>query len=521
MKGTRLMAVAIAVAILSIGSSAVAYSQNSYGALTRGDVVYSFLEWRDEINDVDVFSDVDGEFYADAANWALQRNLSTGVSEGIFDGNRPITRAELSVLAARFVEMKGCELSPGTISEYPDAAEVPAWAYEAMALLISNNIVCASEGYLNPRGIVTKSELTDILLSLDSYINPRDFLPNPENADYKTHTLTQVGGGKEVYLGMSLDASAENLGIHEKNWWTTSSDTVAATIARNMLTLVSIKDNNWWIVDETILVGTGKETVDSVFGDSLTMNGSGHTIPKGITVYRYDKRGVEIDESGEFAYMVAFTYDHKDTLTEIVLTTADLFSEPTTAISKLPRVQGAISFYASGHGDDSVTVAQEGMYCFELTHSGTGEFIITDCCDKELFRNSGGFSGRVILDGISETGQLNIKADGNWTVTAIDNFGILSIPTSGNGNYVIAGMLSVQAAQAMGMSQLRFIHSGEGRFIVRQVLGNPNVKKDEVNYQILASGFGEYDKCFEFPPQGSFVPFIEIIADGSWAILYE
>ena len=83
-----------------------------------------------------------------------------------FDAERPVTRAELTVLAARIIEKK-----LGTISGAPlffsDVSDIPAWAREALGLVVAEGII---DGYpdktFRARNYVTRAEAAAVILRL-------------------------------------------------------------------------------------------------------------------------------------------------------------------------------------------------------------------------------------------------------------------------------------------------------------------------------------------------------------------
>jgi len=90
------------------------------------------------------------EIDAGAIRWANSMILINGFSNTLFDPNGVITREQLAVLIYRFAQSSGRDVSSTTESmlEYKDAYAVRAYAREAVAWCVSENILQGSNGEL-------------------------------------------------------------------------------------------------------------------------------------------------------------------------------------------------------------------------------------------------------------------------------------------------------------------------------------------------------------------------------------
>lgn len=83
-----------------------------------------------------------------------------------FEAERPVTRAELAVLAARIIEKKLGPIS-GAPLLFSDAGDIPAWAREALGLVVAEGII---GGYpdktFRARNYVTRAEAAAVILRL-------------------------------------------------------------------------------------------------------------------------------------------------------------------------------------------------------------------------------------------------------------------------------------------------------------------------------------------------------------------
>ncbi len=86
---------------------------------------------------------------------AYERDLIRGYEDGSFRGNRPVTRAELSVVLQRALPP---ELPSGGELSFSDAAQIPSWAQPAVATLVGEGLIRDHAGPLDPRAEVTRAE---------------------------------------------------------------------------------------------------------------------------------------------------------------------------------------------------------------------------------------------------------------------------------------------------------------------------------------------------------------------------
>lgn len=135
---------------------------------TRGDVYQALYELAGKPAGADkaTFADVEGKDYADAAAWAEDNGLTNGSGNGLFEGDRAITRAELATALGRYASLTGVTVEEGGMSmqEAADYDQIPAWALEGMSFCYYGQLMTAdSNGALNPGGTVLTTELDQIL----------------------------------------------------------------------------------------------------------------------------------------------------------------------------------------------------------------------------------------------------------------------------------------------------------------------------------------------------------------------
>lgn len=120
------------------------------------------------------FTDVAaGQWYANAVAWAADKKVVEGVGGGLFSPDGNITREELAVMLYRYAALvKGDVTVSQSLSGYPDAGGVHAWAEEAMAWAVGAKLVRGTDGgLLNPTGSATRAEVAAMLTRLMDFLD--------------------------------------------------------------------------------------------------------------------------------------------------------------------------------------------------------------------------------------------------------------------------------------------------------------------------------------------------------------
>lgn len=148
------------------GVSATAFEPNS--PITRGMIVTILwrLEGKPAAAGGGYFADVPaGSYYAEAIAWAAECGIVDGYGDGIFAPNRNISREELAAILYRCAAYTGVDVSrKADLSAYADAAEVSAWAADAMAWANAAGLITGQgEATLAPAATATRAEAAAIL----------------------------------------------------------------------------------------------------------------------------------------------------------------------------------------------------------------------------------------------------------------------------------------------------------------------------------------------------------------------
>lgn len=109
------------------------------------------------------FTDVnEGDWFANAVNWAVKKGVMSGVSKGAFSPNQYITREEFVMALYRYA---GKPTANGNLSGFADSGDISADARNAVRWAVGKNILQGDSNLcLNPKGYITRAELATILV---------------------------------------------------------------------------------------------------------------------------------------------------------------------------------------------------------------------------------------------------------------------------------------------------------------------------------------------------------------------
>lgn len=120
------------------------------------------------------FDDVErGRWYTDAIWWAKLTGVVSGMSPSTFAPDDPITRAQLAVILYNYTQQfaPGSLTETGSLTGFPDAGSVPAWARTAMAWAVGNGLISGvgenGVSYLRPEGCATRAQVATILMNYE------------------------------------------------------------------------------------------------------------------------------------------------------------------------------------------------------------------------------------------------------------------------------------------------------------------------------------------------------------------
>ncbi len=178
------------------------------------------------------FTDMDGARYVDSVRWSYANGVVNGTSDTTFSPTNSVTRAQLTTLLHRYLSYKGVTpTGAADLSAFPDAAQVPDWAQDAMAWACGAGIIqgTASGGTvrLDPGGTATRAQLATVILRFRN-----QFLDNPaEDEAYKSIAGRKVETYTTRYFGLPDSAHALFF-KYPSDWTLEEAEGAALTISR-------------------------------------------------------------------------------------------------------------------------------------------------------------------------------------------------------------------------------------------------------------------------------------------------
>ncbi len=167
---------------LMTGTAADKFSPNE--KFTRAQMVQILFnmsgENKSDYMGKSAFDDVDAlAWYAPAVNWAVENNITSGVSKTEFAPNRHITRQELTRFFFVYADyLDSYYTSPRAETDIPDRwakctdiNEIADWAKTPMSWAVAVGIISGmSEEKISPRTTATRAQAAQMLMKFDEYI---------------------------------------------------------------------------------------------------------------------------------------------------------------------------------------------------------------------------------------------------------------------------------------------------------------------------------------------------------------
>ena len=152
--------------------------------LTRGDLVIALYRLsRSSMGDMLAipFDDVQADTELGAAvAWAANQRVVNGYGDRRFGPGDPVTREQMAAIFYRYAQSRGQGFRGMWyfLLDYPDAADVAEWAYEAMHWAVMHEIIVGTDqGRLDPKGGATVGQLDLILERYTAAMGWKEFQP--------------------------------------------------------------------------------------------------------------------------------------------------------------------------------------------------------------------------------------------------------------------------------------------------------------------------------------------------------
>ena len=150
---------------LMTGTSATTFEPNTSLSHAMLVAVLHRLEGSPQASAGDFTDVADGDWYAQAVNWAASVGVVNGFDDGTFQPNAAITREQMAAILCNYAQYKGFDTSAsGDLSTYSDAASVSDWAQESVEWMVGSGLLGGyDDNTLRPQGTTTRAEVASVL----------------------------------------------------------------------------------------------------------------------------------------------------------------------------------------------------------------------------------------------------------------------------------------------------------------------------------------------------------------------
>lgn len=121
------------------------------------------------------FKDVKtSHWYNKVICWAVENNLTSGISETMFGPNNNITRSQLARFFYVYSESKGISVDgKADLNSFPDISKLQAWARPSVEWAVDAGLISGvaknGQNYLDPNGTATRAQATVMFKAFDDY----------------------------------------------------------------------------------------------------------------------------------------------------------------------------------------------------------------------------------------------------------------------------------------------------------------------------------------------------------------
>ena len=150
---------------LMTGTSATTFEPNTSLSRAMLVAVLHRLEGSPAASGGDFTDVADGDWYAQAVNWAASVGVVNGFDDGTFQPNTAITREQLAAILRNYAAYKGFDVSAsGDLSTYTDATNVSNWAKESVEWAVGQGLLSGmTVDTLQPQGVSTRAQVAAVL----------------------------------------------------------------------------------------------------------------------------------------------------------------------------------------------------------------------------------------------------------------------------------------------------------------------------------------------------------------------
>ena len=147
--------------------------------ITRGELVALFARIDSEYLDnygkygKPSFDDVkETQYYSQAISWAENKGIVSGVSQNSFAPEEIVTREQLFVMTANYIQKIGYPLESKKNIQFIDFDETSHWAKESVLLCAQAGLASGlPNGTLQPKGNVTRAQAASVIYRIYGWMN--------------------------------------------------------------------------------------------------------------------------------------------------------------------------------------------------------------------------------------------------------------------------------------------------------------------------------------------------------------
>lgn len=214
------------------------------------------------------FTDVSGDWYADAVRWAAANNIVNGVGSGRFDPDGLLSREQLATILYRYSGAPAPE-STASVDRFADAGSISDWAKAAMQWAVENAILQGvGSNRLDPLGDTTRAQAATLLMryqknnAASAATRSLHTPQQPERATYKLD-VTALVDIAETYSGVTYNTT-----VQKRADATVTASCDGKLLEDNLLTFAS------WETEKTIQVTVTLSETTKQYLDKSFVNGA-------------------------------------------------------------------------------------------------------------------------------------------------------------------------------------------------------------------------------------------------------
>lgn len=150
------------------GTSLTDFSPNEKVSRAMAAMLLYRMAGQPDVSEGNHFRDIpQGQWYADAVNWAAECGILQGVADGIFEPDSAVSREQLAECMYRFARHQEMNVeSAEGVRSFSDEDEISSWAINAIRWASSNGLIQGDEqGRMQPKKGLTRAELAAVLMN--------------------------------------------------------------------------------------------------------------------------------------------------------------------------------------------------------------------------------------------------------------------------------------------------------------------------------------------------------------------